>query len=174
MNTQGGDCALGKALAEYLGSLDTPVTIINELYSFSMGALFGQSKNNDFLRLCYPSTFFITHQGSATIRGTEKEVLNQINYLSESTEYWKESAMETAGLTKKELNKYYSEDYGFYGYTALDIGTKGWVDGLILKEFGDGTFLIKTRDGKKIIDVTKHRRSDLKNIPVIVEEVPVV
>lgn len=168
LNSQGGGLLAGKALVDYLNSLDVPVTFISEISVGSMGTEIPHA--HDFIRLCYSHTLFTVHGSSMYYTGNPQEIESQIAWSAEIDEYWNSTTMEAAGLTKKEYTKLTAFDNNFYGYKALQIGTKGYVDGLILKDNADGTFLIQTREGKKLIDVTKHRRSDLKDIPVIVED----
>lgn len=170
LTSDGGAPGFALQLTERLDGLDVPVTIISELYNSSCGAFWPHMSN--FVRLAYPHSVFTYHFGIVKLVGTGPEELdNQKQYLDGINTGFIEVIREKIGLTKKEFKKYYSSDHILFGYDALEIGTNGMVDGLILKDYRDGTYLCKCRGGNKIIDVTKHRREDIAGLPVVADPV---
>lgn len=173
LTSDGGTPGLAMQLVDRLNALDVPVTIISELYNASTSALFPHQ--SDFIRLAYPHSVFTYHYGMIRISGmSQEEVENQRSYVEVMQEKFVDVARQKIGLSKKEFKKYYSYDNIMYGFDCLNIGTNGMVDGLILEDYRDGRFLIKTRDGNKVIDVTIHRRGDLATLPVVGGEPPVL
>lgn len=168
LTSDGGTTGMAVQLTERLEALDVPVTIISELYNSSCGAFWPHMSN--FVRLAYPHSVFTYHFGIVRLSGTsDNEIENQKRYLDVMNEDFVDAAREKIGLTKKEFKKYHSTDHILFGFDALEIGEHGMVDGLILKDYRNGTYLCKTRGGNKIIDVTKHRREDIANLPVVVD-----
>lgn len=163
-SSNGGSMHIGMMLKDKLESKELNVTFIYQMFNASMGVLMPQC--GDFIRLAYPSSVFTFHAPSRMSRGSEDTFNSMTDYSTSVIESVKQMAMERTGLNRKEFKKYWGQDVLFYGYQLLDVGEHGWVDGLIQKELEVGVFLVKTRDGNKIIDASKHRRSDLKSIPV--------
>lgn len=122
---------------------------------------------SDAIRLTYHHSVFTFHGATVSVCNRKGQFEMVKNYADEGIEKINTLMMETIGLTKKEFRKYDENDIIIYGYTLLDVGTHGMIDGIILKEIDVGQFLIKTRDGNKIIDVSKHKRSDIKDLPLV-------
>ena len=170
LTSDGGASGMAVQLTERLEALGHPVTIISELYNSSCGAFWPHMSN--FVRLAYPHSVFTYHFGIVRLSGTSNdEMENQKRYLEVMNSVFVDAVREKIGLTKKEFKKYHSTDHILFGLDALNIGENGMVDGLILKDYRDGTYLCKTRGGNKIIDVTKHRREDIAGLPVVVDSV---
>lgn len=168
MHSNGGSLHVGMMLKEKLESKGLNVTFISHLFNASLGCIMPQIGN--FTRLAYQNSVFTFHGARFTHRGSQKIIDNMTDYTSVTRDSVNLMIMERVGLTKKEFKKYDSEDFIQFGYQLLDVGKHGFVDGLILKEFAAGIYLIKTRDGNKVIDVGKHRCSDIKNLPIFEEK----
>lgn len=170
LTSDGGTTGMAVQLTERLEALGHPVTIISELYNSSCGAFWPHMSN--FVRLAYPHSVFTYHFGIVRLTGTStNELENQQRYLDVMNANFVDTVREKIGLSKKEFKKYHGTDHILFGFDALEIGENGMVDGLILKDYRDGTYLCKTRGGNKIIDVTKHRREDIAGLPVVVDSV---
>lgn len=165
IRSPGGGISIGRAMADMLTSYDVPVTIISNSLNSSMGAIFPHLGN--FIRLCYTSSTFLYHHAKYDLGGTYDEVNNALTVLSDSSAEMDKAVMKASGLNVRQYKKYNGTDYRITAEQALSAGTKGLIDGIIIKDFRDGKYLIKTREGNKVIDATKHRRSDLSSIPVV-------
>lgn len=165
INSNGGSVHTGLMLKEKLESKALDVTFISRLFNASMGALMPQI--GDYIRLTYPHSVFTFHEVAFKHTGSLDELKSLENYSFEAANLINDLVMEKVGLTKKEFKKYNGYDLIQFGYQLLDVGQHGFIDGLILRELTATQFLIKTRDGNKIIDITKHKRSDIKDLPVV-------
>lgn len=161
----GGSVSKMTAVVDTILSLDVPTTIISRDYNASANARFPHA--GDFIRLAYQNSRFVYHE---TVYANE----GQLSVLEESIERHRltqqrktESLMTHVGLTKRETVKYDGKDIHLSAEQCLLIGKYGMLDGIIIKDYRDGRFLIKTREGNKEIDITQHRRSDIKNLPVV-------
>lgn len=168
LNSNGGSLNTGLMLDDKLKAKNLNVTYISHLYNASLGCLLPHLSDN--IKLCYYNSVFTFHGASRTIEGREDNFKDLLKYADYAIDSVNDAVVKSVGLTKKEFSVYNSGDKIYYGYELLDKGTNGWFDGIILKEFKPGNFLIKTRDGNKLIDVAKHKLADLKDLPVIVEE----
>lgn len=167
MCSDGGSIQVGAMLHDRLKALDIPVTFVSEMFNSSMGAMFPHIE--DYVRLCYPHSVFVYHGARFNFTGSEKEIKLYEDYCYEVNDKWMTIFKESVGLTDEEAIHYNSYEHPLYGYKALGIGTKGMVDGVIVKDLRDGRFLCKTRGGLKVIDVRKHRRGDIAGLPVVEE-----
>lgn len=165
INSNGGSIHAGIMLKEKIESKSLNVTIVSHLFNGSMSCLFPQI--GDFVRLAFPHSVFTFHGVSFKHQGTEAVLNSMRNFSTAAVDDVNRLTMEKVGLTKKEFKRYSGEDLIQFGYQLLDIGENGWVDGLILKELNAYQFLIKTRDGNKIIDTRIHKRSDIKDLPLV-------
>jgi len=167
LNSEGGSIHVGLVFLELLKSLDVPITFVSELFNASMSCMLPHAE--DFIRLCYPHSVFVYHGPNFNASGSEKEIAVSLEYSYEGANYWKNIFKDAVGLTTKEMKDYTTYDHPIFGYKALDVGTKGMVDGVIIKDLRNGQFLCKTRGGLKVIDVRKHRRGDIAGLPVVEE-----
>ena len=164
LHSNGGSIHVGMMLKEKVDSKGLNVTFISHLFNASMGCIMPQI--GDYTRLAYQNSVFTFHGAKFTHRGSQAMIDNLADFTSVTRDNVNLMIMERVGLTKKEFKKYDSEDFIQFGYQLLDVGEHGFVDGLILKEFSPGIYLIKTRDGNKVIDVGNHCRSDIKGLPI--------
>lgn len=165
LNSPGGSPQSGFMLDDKLTAKNINVTYISYLFNASAACTLPQL--SDAIRLSYPHSVFTFHGASIHV-GNRKDQFDMIvGYAADSIDRTNDRCMAKVGLSKKDFKKFNGDDIIFYGYQLLDVGEHGWIDGLILKEHGAGKFLIKTRDGNKIIDVSKHKRSDIKDLPVV-------
>lgn len=165
MSTNGGDVNVGFGISTMLEVMAHPVTFISRAMNASMGAVLPHTL--DSLRLCYDTSVFLYHASSARLTGAYETIEHKLDFYKERERDLDKKAYTAIGITKKQYEKYSKADVMINAQQALTIGTHGMVDGIIIKDYQDGRYLIKTRDGNKEIDVTKHRRSDLKTLPVI-------
>lgn len=165
LNSPGGTPQVALMLDEKLRAKGLNVTYISYLFNGSAACTLPHLSNA--IRLAYHNSVFTFHGASIHINDREDQFKMVREYATQGINTINELMMKNIGLTKKEFKKYDGDDIIVYGYKLLDVGEHGMVDGLILKEVGVGEFLIKTRDGNKLIDVSKHKRSDIKDLPVV-------
>lgn len=156
------------AIADTLRSFDVPVTIISR--STNASANTRLPLTSDFVRLCYDSSVFIFHNTRFHNEGSIEEIENGYKNNLETIAYKTKQFMEQIGLTSRQVRKFDGKDYTVRAEEALMTGTKGIVDGIIVKDFRDGRFIIRTRDGLKEINATIHRRADIAKLPIYKEE----
>lgn len=168
LNSNGGSLNTGLMLDDKLKAKNLNVTYISHLYNASLGCLLPHISDN--IKLCYNNSVFTFHGASRTIEGREEIFNDLLSYADYAINTINDAVIKSVGLTKKEFSVYNSNDKIHYGYQLLNKGANGWFDGIILKEFKPGNFLIKTRDGNKLINVGKHKLADLKDLPVIMED----
>lgn len=161
----GGGDNTGMAIMDALESVERPVTIVSRGRCASMAAVLPHVDNA--IRLCYPTTSFMYHQAYLTVTGSQEIVERKMVMGEKMDAHISKRIMRNVGLNKTQYKKYSSEDYFLDAEEALTAGKHGMVDGIIIKDYRDGRFLIKTRDGNKEIDITQHRRSDIKNLFVV-------
>jgi len=164
MMGNGGQTGIRQAITDVLISFDVPVTVLSRGYCASACAFFPHA--SDFIRLCYPNTTFLYHSRTNGIEGNVDELEDRIARFRKQITRDKESFGIHIGLTKKEIDKYHGNDHTVSAEEALYIGKHGMVDGIIVKDFRDGKFIIRTREGLKQIDVTIHRRGDIAKLPI--------
>lgn len=165
LNSPGGTPQIALMFDEKLRTKGLNVTYISYLFNASSACTLPHL--SDAIRLTYHNSVFTFHGATTHISERKGQFEMVKEYASHGIDTINELMMKSIGLTKKEFKKYDGDDLIIYGYKLLDVGEHGIVDGIILKETGIGEFLIKTRDGNKLIDVSKHKRSDIKNLPVV-------
>lgn len=165
LNSPGGIPQMTLMLDDKLNAKGIKATYIS--YLFNGSAACTLPFLSDAIHLTYHHSVFTFH--GATVSVTErKEQFEMVReYASEGINEINNRMMNRIGLTKKEFKKYDGSDIIIHGYKLLDVGLHGMVDGIIQKELSVGVFLIKTRDGNKIVDVSKHTRSDIKDLPLV-------
>ena len=151
-------------VADILASYDVPVTIISRGVNGSANARFPHT--SDFIRLCYPSSKFVFHSSTFGSNGTIEAIEDKYENAKATIEGKLSCFAKHFGITKRQAAKYNNHEFAVNAEDALNTGTKGIVDGIIIKDFGDGRYLIKTRNGNKLMDAKIHRRGDLADLPV--------
>lgn len=166
LSSPGGYPQVALMFDEKLKAKGINASYISHLFTGSAGCTLPQLSDTA-LRLAYHHSVFTFH--GATVSTSSRKETNEMlsEYAYKAIDEVNDRMMKSAGLTKKEFKKYNGDDIVLYGYEILDVGEHGFIDGLILKELSVGKFLIKTRDGNKIVDVSIHKRSDLKDLPLV-------
>lgn len=164
ITSHGGLISAGSAMLDMISTMSKPVTFISKGRNGSMGALLPHA--GDSIRLAYRSSTFIYHAPTFYPTGTEEEVKSEFASALKTADHIRKTAIKSIGLSANQYKKYDSRDVAITAEEALRIGRHGMIDGIILKDYGNGTFLIETTEGNKLIDTTKHRRGDLANITV--------
>ncbi|QYN79910.1 ATP-dependent Clp protease proteolytic subunit [Kosakonia phage Kc263] len=161
---QGGSVNMMLTVADILRSFDVPVTVISR--GANASANVRMPLTSDFIRLCYDSSTFLFHATRFRSEGSIEEVEHKYKKNLESSARKVNDFMEQVGVTKRQAEKYNGKEFTLNAEEALMTGTKGIVDGIIVKDFRDGKFIIRTRDGLKQIDATIHRRGDIAKLPI--------
>lgn len=166
LSSPGGHPQIALMFDEKLKAKGINVSYISHMFTGSAACTLPQLSDTA-LRLAYHHSVFTFHGATVSTSGRNEQNEMLSDYAYKAIDEVNDRMMKSAGLTKKEFKKYNGDDIVLYGYEILDIGEHGFIDGLILKELSVGEFLIKTRDGNKIVDVSIHKRSDLKDLPVV-------
>lgn len=161
----GGGVGSGQSITDMLNSYDVPVTYISRGYCASMAAIMPHL--GDGLRLSFASTTFMYHHTKYNPKGTADTILEGVALMHKDDEAMNLEVRKAIGLTKREWQKYNGEDIYLNAKLCMGVGKNGMVDGIILKDYRDGRFIIQTREGKKEVDIMIHRRKDLPTLPVI-------
>lgn len=160
----GGSDSTGLGIMDAIGSINRPVTIVSRGRCCSMGAILPHIDNA--IRLCYMTTTFMYHEAFYTVNGVREIIDQKLEIGVVNDNYIADRVMRNVGLTKAQYKKYSRRDYYLGAEEAINVGKYGMIDGIIIKDYRDGRFLIKTREGNKEINITQHRRADIKNLPV--------
>lgn len=164
LNSMGGQLSVGQTAMEILHSYNKKVVWVSELFNASLAV--GIPLLNDCLRLTYPSSRFMMHDISFTFTGSETEIQSIRNITNAAVEFWYKQYEEGIGLTHKECKKLFSYDRYILATDYINMGTRGGVDGLILKKLDSENYLCLCRGGvKKILNVIEHKSSDVPNLP---------
>lgn len=80
LNSSGGSVSDGFFLANYLSQYSKPLKIIVPGYAASMAAviLCAGGRNNNILRVCYPSTYALIHDGYVALQASEAKTAGDI------------------------------------------------------------------------------------------------
>ncbi|AEV89681.1 putative ATP-dependent Clp protease subunit [Pseudomonas phage OBP] len=167
MNSMGGQINTGLVFRDIVNSWDKKIVYISELLNASLATALPQC--GDVLRLAYPTSRFMLHDSTYTYKGTRADVANQMEYTSHADDVWDNAYMEGIGLTKKEYAKLVAFDNVMYANKFMMLGTKGGIDGMILKRLNVAQYVCNTRTGIKMIDVRYHTRNDVPNLPLYKE-----
>lgn len=164
LNSMGGEIHIGRAAMEALHSYGKKVVWISELLNGSLATVIPLL--NDSLRLAYPSSRFLVHSSYYTYKGDAKEVEKNIRLTEEADLFWDQVYIDGIGLTKKELKNLTAFENMLMAKEFMNLGTKGGLDGLILKRLENNDYLCECRGGiKKIINIVDHKSSDVPNLP---------
>lgn len=117
------------------------------------------------LRLAYPNARFMLHDVSFHAEGSPAEVRERLRTNEELRAITVESYMEYCGLTKKEVERIYAKDTWLNASEAMHLGTKGLIDGIILKNLGRYKFQIMMREGiVKVVDLHKDDFIEIRSL----------
>lgn len=164
LNSTGGEINIGRVTLEALHSYGKKVVWISELLNVSLAT--AVPLLNDSLRLAYPSSRFLIHGSYYQYKGDALTVERNIKLTEDVDAFWDQAYMEGIGLTKKELKKLTAFDNMLLAKEFMNLGTKGGLDGLILKRLENNDYLCECRGGiKKIINIVDHKSSDVPNLP---------
>lgn len=165
ISSTGGDANVGLVMNDVIDTIMAPVTFVAQNFVGSMAVTLMQKP--EYLRLCYKHTRFLCHDLKITIVGNMSEASNQLNNAGIVSDTMLDRYSECTGLEGDELRKkVFDRDRIYSAQQALDIGTRGLVDGIILRDFGLHKYLCRTRGGLKVIDITKHSGKDVEGLPV--------
>lgn len=106
------------------------------------------------LRLAWPNARFMIHDSWSYSEGTVYQIKEDLREYEDIRNRVLQDYMDYIGLTKKELDRILMKDTYFNGLDALNLGTKGLIDGIIIKALGDYKYIIRMRnDVQKTIDL---------------------
>lgn len=148
VGTAGGVMATTQGLADYIRTLHgiKGTTVLSGLCC-SAGWNF---LTLGLVTLAYPNTLFMNHSGSYEIKGSAETIANNILGYERGSAEADQLVIDKAGLSKKEYEELnVSGDKYFLGIDAIWYGSKGLVDGLIMKDLGSTGWIVLTREGLK-------------------------
>ena len=99
------------------------------------------------LRLAFPNARFMLHDAFSINDGTVAQQREVLRNYEEVRGNFVQDYMDYIGLTKKEAERIMVKDTYFNAHDALNMGTKGLIDGIILKQLGDFKVEIAMRGG---------------------------
>ena len=119
------------------------------------------------LRLAYGNARFMMHDMWSCNDGSIREVEDRLEDAKAARAEYVESYIEHIGLTKKEIEKIMQRDTYFGAIEALNLGTKGLIDGIIIKMLGDFKVEIYMRGGiRKTVDLHDDSYIDVRDLTV--------
>lgn len=108
------------------------------------------------LRLAYSNARFMIHDMKGMNDGSIVEQEERLRSHKDQRQAYAELFMDHIGLTKKEFERLMARDHWFNASEAMHLGTKGLIDGIILKNLGRYKFQIMMREGiVKVVDLHK-------------------
>lgn len=133
--------------------------------SFNASAAVDMIMTGD-LRLAYPNARFMQHDMGAGAHGSVDEMEEKLRDSKELRQVLLNMAMEYVGLTKKEAEKILlSNDKYMNAVEAMNLGTKGLIDGIIIKALGDFKYVIRMRDNiEKTIDLYADDYNEIRDL----------
>lgn len=165
VNSTGGDVNAGLVINDVLDTFMTNVAFVVGCFSGSMAVTLMQ--NPEYFRLAYKSSRLLCHGLKVTVVGGMDEVANQCNNVNVVRENIIDRYSRACGLEGDELiEKVFNKDRLYSAQDALELGTRGLIDAIILRDFGAHKYLCRTRGGLKVIDIIKHTPHDIPDLPV--------
>ena len=119
------------------------------------------------LRLSWSNARFMLHDIYGINDGSIAQQEEVLRTTKEERNNIIQDYMDYVGLTKKEIEKILRMDTYFNAYEALNLGTKGLIDGIIIKMLGDFKVLVEMRNGiQKTIDLHDDDFISVKDLTV--------
>ncbi|MGL4383475.1 MAG: ATP-dependent Clp protease proteolytic subunit, partial [Bacilli bacterium] len=126
--------------------------------------------NTGDIRLCYRGSRFMVHNTSFYSMGDDKQLAKDLKHALEEQNSWKKAFMDATGLTNKEFDKLIIGENWLNTTDALNLGTKGLIDGIILRHLeGHKVEVLMRGDVVKVIDLYNDDLDKVKE-HVVVEE----
>lgn len=117
------------------------------------------------LRLAYPNARFMIHDMRGMNDGTSADQEERLRDHKDLRQAYAEVFMDHIGLTKKEFERLMMRDHWFNASEAMHLGTKGLIDGIILKNLGRYKFQIMMREGiVKVVDLHKDDFIEIRSL----------
>lgn len=117
------------------------------------------------LRLAYPNARFMLHDMRGVNDGSVSEQEERLRDHKDQRQLYADVYMNHIGLTKKEFERLMTRDHWFNASEAMHLGTKGLIDGIILKNLGRYKFQIMMREGiVKVVDLHKDDFIEIRSL----------
>lgn len=166
LSNKGGNISTSVNIAEMIDSYKVQTVFIIEGFCASMACILPQYSN--WLRLAYPSTLMMFHGATVTLSGDEGTRRNAQLWTDDIIDQVDRVTAEAFGMEMDEVReKLCGPDRTFFAKDVLMMGTKGGIDGIIIRALPDHKYIIRTRDGYKEIDSFIHNRDDVRALPVL-------
>lgn len=119
-------------------------------------------------RLAYTHAAFLFHPAVSTMEFRNKaEATSALRHLDNCDDAYYKIYQECIGLTKKEAEKLTANENYLNAIAALNLGTRGLIDGVILKLLDGFKYEILMRGGvRKVVDLANDDFNDARNLTV--------
>lgn len=119
------------------------------------------------LRLAYPNSRFMLHDSKGINDGSILEQEERLRSHKDMRQRIMDIYIDFVGLTKKEVERIVAKDSFFNAMDAMNLGTKGLIDGIILKNLGRFKFEVLMHNGVvKTIDLHKDDYIQVRDLTV--------
>lgn len=164
MSSRGGSVSATFAALDVLAAWPEPTVVIAGSLNASAATLFIAAAP---LRLAFPNARFMLHDSRSCNDGTIAEQEETLRVHKEERVIWTQLYQDYIGLTKKEIERIVVKDTFFNAHQALELGTKGLIDGIILKLLDGFKYEILMRNGiRKVVDLHNDDFNQIKDLTV--------
>lgn len=164
MSSRGGNVTAALTALDVLAAWPEPTVVIAGSLNASAATLFIAHAP---LRLALPSARFMLHDSRSVNDGTITEQEENLRVHKEERVLWMQLYQDYIGLTKKEIERIVAKDTFFNAHQALEMGTKGLIDGIILKLLDGFKYEILMRNGiRKVVDLHNDDFNQIKDLTV--------
>lgn len=119
------------------------------------------------LRLAYPHARFMFHDIAHSMKGSSSEFDETARYLKDVRTDITGLYQDHIGLTKKEADRILNGRNYYNAQHALELGTKGLIDGIIVKLLPGFRYEIIMRGGvRKVVNLACDDFNDIRNLTV--------
>lgn len=160
----GGDVSASLAALDILSVWPQPTVVIAGGLNASAATLFIAHGS---LRLAFANARFMLHDSVSVNDGTITQQEERLRNHKEERNLAMQVYQDYIGLTKKEVERIVFKDTYFNALQALELGTKGLIDGIILKLLDGFKYEILMRNGiRKIVDLHNDDFNQIKDLTV--------
>lgn len=164
MSSPGGSVQGSLAAIDVLDAWPQPHVIIAGGVNASAATLFIAHGG---LRLALPSARFMLHDSSSINDGSVAEQEERLRVHKEERLIWMQLYQDYIGLSKKELERIIRRDTWFNAIEAMNLGTKGLIDGVVTKLLSGFKYEIIMRNGvRKVVDLHNDDYNEIRNLTV--------
>lgn len=150
INSPGGSVHAGLGISDVISNMRAPVRTVVMGMAASMGCYLQSVCGTPGMRLAGKRAQIMAHQVSSGTKGLILDQEISLNHSKALNKLLTEEIAEAVGVTHKQLLKDADRDMWVNAEQALNYGSKGFVDGILLgKQDANGKYLVLRRDGKE-------------------------